>query len=592
MRSGPGSRAAYAVAVAAALALAGCATTSGPPVTKLVGDRVVVTRAISPEAYEHVARALLYEGEERWEEAADELQRALSLDADAAEVRAELGELFVRLDRLDDADEQIDRSLSTAASVQGYLARAHLAEARHDGARQREALRSALNEALDGDDPEAIERTDLELADAQVVALDLPAALETLRALESAVPDTLRGRTQHAAVAWALGRLEESEAALHGALQREPADVDARVLLGELEAAEGRAPEAKTTFAEAVERADVPLQIADGVAGWLVQRGELAEATELAERTIANVGDADGLVLASALERTVKRPERALALAERAATLGAAGTRVELLRAEALVDKGEHARGVKLLLGIADDAPEYLEARVRAAEVLRDDRKLDEADQALETALRKTDAAKPDHERAATIAIARSQLDEKRGDAVRAARRLDEALAADAKDARLVLARAAVDDRRGEWRQGLALAEKLLAREPRNVEALNFAGFLAADHGQDLPLATKRLQAAVALSPGSGGIVDSLGWVYFRAGDLARAATFLEQASRLEPDDPEILEHVGDLYAKRGERAKALDAYRRAQGGKPSDAVARDLAERVRTLEAKSAAGR
>ncbi|HVU52500.1 MAG TPA: tetratricopeptide repeat protein, partial [Polyangia bacterium] len=271
------SRSGWTAALVAAGSLLGCAT-APPSVTKLVGDRVVVTRAISPEAYEHVARALLYEGEERWEEAADELQRALSFDADAAEVRADLAELFIRLDRLDDAGEQIDRSLETAPTVEGYLARAHLDDARHDGARAREALRSALNAALDGGDPEAIERTDLELADAQVVGLDLPAALETLRALEGAVPDTLRGRTQHAAVAWALGLLEESEAALRGALEREPADVDARLLLGELEAAEGRTREAKVTFAEAVERADVPLQIADGVAGWLVQRGELAEA--------------------------------------------------------------------------------------------------------------------------------------------------------------------------------------------------------------------------------------------------------------------------------------------------------------------------
>ena len=79
---------------------------------------------------------------------------------------------------------------------------------------------------------------------------------------------------------------------------------------------------------------------------------------------------------------------------------------------------------------------------------------------------------------------------------------------------------------------------KLLAREPRNVEALNFVGFVAADHAHDLPRALKRLQAAVALKPGTGGIVDSLGWAYFRAGDLARADSFLEQAGRLEPADP------------------------------------------------------
>src|SRR5439155_15519265 len=138
-------------------------------------------------------------------------------------------------------------------------------------------------------------------------------------------------------------------------------------------------------------------------------------------------------------------------------------------------------------------------------------------------------------------------LQEKRGDAARAARVLDDALAAKPDDARvvdrLILERASVDDHRGDWQRAAERAETILAREPRNVEALNFAGFIAADHGADLPRALKRLQAAMALSPGSGGVVDSLGWAYFKAGDLARADRFLEEAGRLEPSDPEILEH-------------------------------------------------
>jgi len=156
----------------------------------------------------------------------------------------------------------------------------------------------------------------------------------------------------------------------------------------------------------------------------------------------------------------------------------------------------------------------------------------------------------------------------------------------------LILARAAVDDRRGDWQQAIARTERLLRRKPNNVEALNFAGFVAVDHGFDLPRATPRLQAAVALSPGSGGIIDSLGWAYFKGGDLARADAFLEQAGRLEPGDPEILGHLGDLYARRQERDKALDAYRRALTFAPPERLARELGERVRTLEAKSAAGR
>ena len=53
-----------------------------------------------------------------------------------------------------------------------------------------------------------------------------------------------------------------------------------------------------------------------------------------------------------------------------------------------------------------------------------------------------------------------------------------------------------------------------------------------------------------------------------------------------------MLQHLGDLYARRQERDRALATYRRALGFKPSERVARELGDRIRTLEAKSAAGR
>jgi tetratricopeptide (TPR) repeat protein len=586
-----------------ALLLAGCAT-APQRVTKIVDGKIIVTRAVSPEAYEHVARALLYEEEERWDDAARELQRALPFDEEASEVRAHLAELFVRAGRLDDAAEQVERSLAIAPTVDGYLASAHLCQARNDEKGALGALRSAVETAVADEEPEAIERAHLELADAQVVTLDVPGALETMRRLEVAAPENIRGRLQLASLSWALGRLDDGEKALKAALELEPADIDARVLLGELEAAAGKIPAAKATFREAIDRADVPLPIAEAVAGWLVQRGDLAEAVELADRIVANAVDLDALTLAAALEVVVKRPERATQLAERAEKLGAPAGRVALMRAEALAQKdegsGEHpgprvgqrAGAVKLLLGVAADAAEYVEARLRAAELLREDGKLDEAARALDQALARGSAEEKDGTARTALEIARSLVDEKRGDAVRAARRLDDALVKNPHDARLILSRAGIDDRRGEWRHALDIVEKLLAREPRNVEALNFAGFVAADHGHDLPRATRRLQAAVALSPGSGGVIDSLGWVYFRSGDLPRAGAFLEQAGRLEPADPEILGHLGDLYARRNDRARALETYRRALTLTPPERLARELAERVRTLEAKSAAGR
>ena len=505
-----------ALIVAAVVGLgSGCAT-APQPITKIVNGRLVVTRAVSPEAYEHVTRAYLYEEEERWQEAADELQRVLPFDPDAAEVRAQLAELFIRLGRPDDAADEISRSLAIAPTVVGYLAQAHLAEARSEKSNQRTgdpvpSLVQATRLALADADAEEIETTHLELADVQIGALDLSAALETVRRLVHAAPETQRGRVQLAALAWSMDARDEANAALTSALDDEPADGEARVLLAELQVAGGHDKQAKATFVEAIDRADAPLEIASAYGGWLVLRGEVADAQELADRLTADVPDVDALEQAAALERTVKRPERALALAERARKMGASAGRVAIMTGAALSAKDDPAGAIKSFRSVAKSDSLYFEANLRLAELLRDKGKLEEAGRALDAAA--SGGAEGVHK--VELALARSQLEEKRGDAARAARVLEDALtessSAGPLGTRLTLERAAVDDRRGDWRRALTRAEEILTREPRNVEALNFAGFLAADHAHELPRAVKRLQAAVALSPGSGGILDSLG---------------------------------------------------------------------------------
>ena len=567
---------------------AGCATRQ-VPVTKIVGGRIIVTRSISPEAYEHVTRALLYEEEQRWDEAAAELQRALPFDDEAAEIRAHLAVLFVRAGRLDDAAEQIDRSFRIAPTVEGWLASAHLKQARGDGAGGIEAMRHAVALAVADEDVQEAERAYLELAEAQIAALDVQGAFETTRQLVRTTPDSVHARVELASLAWTLGKLDEAEAGLRAALEHEPNDIEVRVMLAEVQVAAGKVAAAKSSFREAMERSESELAIAEAYVGWLIMRGDRAEAQEIADRLTAEGGDGASLEQLSRIERIVKRPDRAKALAERAQALGSTPGRVAILVAAALSESGQRPAAVTKYLSVPADAAEYVEARLFAAELLRDDGKTDEAAKIVEQAL----ASNPDSDARVKLLIARSLIDEKRGDAARAARRLDDALTADGgNENRLVLARAAIEDRRGDWRRALALAQKLLDKDPQNIEALNFCGFVAADHLHDLARATRQLQAAAALSPGSGTILDSLGWAYFRGGDLTNAAFFLEQAGRLEPGDAEILSHLGDLYAKRLEVAHALETYRKALALSPPERLGRELAERIRTLEARNAAGR
>lgn len=107
--------------------------------------------------------------------------------------------------------------------------------------------------------------------------------------------------------------------------------------------------------------------------------------------------------------------------------------------------------------------------------------------------------------------------------------------------------------------------EKVIALQPDHVEALNYLGYTWADNNVNLDKALEYIQKANTLKPDNGFILDSLGWVYYRMGDLEKARIELERAVALEPDDPNLHEHLGDIYQAAGQEEKARNAWRRAR---------------------------
>jgi tetratricopeptide (TPR) repeat protein len=104
----------------------------------------------------------------------------------------------------------------------------------------------------------------------------------------------------------------------------------------------------------------------------------------------------------------------------------------------------------------------------------------------------------------------------------------------------------------------------LLELDPEHAEALNYVGYTWADMGINLEQALSYIQKAIELKPGNGYIRDSLGWVYYRMGELALATKEIMKALQMEPDDPYIHEHLGDIYLKLGDNVKAQNAYKEA----------------------------
>lgn len=106
--------------------------------------------------------------------------------------------------------------------------------------------------------------------------------------------------------------------------------------------------------------------------------------------------------------------------------------------------------------------------------------------------------------------------------------------------------------------------QKVLELHPNHPEALNFIGYTWADQNINLDKAYEYIRQAVEMKPDNGFIRDSLGWIYFRKGEFAKAEQELLTAIKLEPDDPHIYQHLGQIYQAQSRIEDARQAYRKA----------------------------
>jgi tetratricopeptide (TPR) repeat protein len=490
-------------------------------------------------------------------------------------------------------------SLKLGPSASGLLADAHVRRAQGDAAGQVAALRQAKGEVEFEAGDDNAESVYLELAEAELHTLDLPGAQAHAR---SADPGRARFRQRaHAPDRGLLGagRHGKAVAALRAALAEEPNQIEALAALAWIHAATGKNDEARAVFREAIDRSEGALEIAAAYARFLVGIGSAKEAEQVADdlavpdSSLDAETDAQTITGRVELERSARRLDRALALLSRTRDLGIAEnqkTRISLTQAALLKEQGKSDEALAVLMKVGKDSPLYFEARLRAGELLRDAGKAAEATRVIEDAAA---AAKGERDAIdAEAAVSLALIDEKRGDAKSGVARLEKILARDPDESRAIMILAAIEERRGNWQRALAIVERHLAKNPGSVEALNFWGFVAADHDHALDLAKKRLQAACALDPGSGGLIDSLGWVHFRGKDMAKASLFLEQAARLEPADAEIQWHLGESYAERKDGERAAAAYRRGLGFNPDERVRRKLEDSLAKLAGRKVSGK
>ena len=366
------------------------------------------------------------------------------------------------------------------------------------------------------------------------------------------------------------GSYAAAEEAGRALIEMRPDHVKSRVLYSRALAGRGKKREAIAVLQEAFERSGGRFDVGARLFDALLDANQKRSALELLELLASAELDDDERVGVGRLFLRVGYFARAEAIADAVLAGGENDDAVEL-RAAALAGRREFEGAAEAIAALGDDGGIW--AVSFAAEMLAHAGKPD-------AALARLDAADPEPHRE----IARSRVHELSGDLDAARQVLSAARKRWPRDRDLLYARAVLELRAGEHRAAAALADRLWRADRGNLQLVNLLGYILADGKLELPRARRLLAGALRRAPDSAGVLDSVGWLHFRLGDLGSAAAHLYRAQRLAPVDPEILFHVAVLERALGRRVAATRRLRdaRAHAVEPS-LRARIEAEMVRS---------
>ncbi|HEX2567813.1 MAG TPA: tetratricopeptide repeat protein [Burkholderiales bacterium] len=216
-----------------------------------------------------------------------------------------------------------------------------------------------------------------------------------------------------------------------------------------------------------------------------------------------------------------------------------------------------------------------LPALMRTASVMAKQGKIDDA----RAFLRRAAAEHPDQEAQITVAEAQLLRDANR---VRDAYdMLGQALKKDPEQPDLLYDYALTAEKLQRYDVLENNLRKLMEVKPDHAHAYNALGYSFVERNTRLPEAKKLIQRALELAPEDSFIVDSMGWLLYREGNLKGAADELRRAYNGRPD-AEIGAHLGEVLWVMGERDEARRVWQESLKASPDNETLIKTIERFR----------
>jgi len=222
-----------------------------------------------------------------------------------------------------------------------------------------------------------------------------------------------------------------------------------------------------------------------------------------------------------------------------------------------------------------EEGEQALPARLRTANAMAKQGKLDGAIQYL----RKVSDDFPDQQVQITVAEAQLLRDANRNkDAFDL---LGDALKTDPDQPELLYDYALTAERLEKFDVLEQNLRKLIEARPDHAHAYNALGYSFAERNTRLKEARTLIEKAIELAPEDYFIVDSLGWVQYREGNLKGAVQTLRRAYNGRPD-AEIGAHLGEVLWVMGDRTEASRIWQESLKSAPDNETLQKTIKRLR----------
>jgi tetratricopeptide (TPR) repeat protein len=347
-------------------------------------------------------------------------------------------------------------------------------------------------------------------------------ALQAVQRVLRAAPDSPRARDLEAYLLVQLGRWNEATARLRELERKDRNNLDVLLALAWATANTGNPDEARQ---------------------WIERAWEVVD-EDAASRQAVRVA-----LAAARVELVAGSPGKAREWLERIVDPGDSGSELAFLLAESYRRDEEWQEGVATLLRLQPklSGRPQLEARAYEAEF-----RLRLGEERGRSMLRPL--LDSDDPRNVLIGLGVLQRVERWNDVALEAQRASDRLPG---DRNLVFARAGALERLGRFDEAELLFLELLASDPGDDATANYLGYAWADRGTRLEEALELILRAVTADPENAAYLDSLGWVYYRLGDLGQAEHWLRRAVELGGTDGTVLSHLGEVLLRKGEADEA-----------------------------------